>query len=268
MKENLKSKSIGVFDSGIGGLTVVKEIMKLLPNENIVYFGDTARVPYGTKSPRTITHFAKQDAHFLISQGVKMIVVACNTASSNSLETLRKELDIPVIGVIEPGIKGAEKYSLNKNIGVIGTRATINSKSYQNKLEEKGFNVSAKACPLLVPIAEEGWINHPATQMIVEEYLQDIKDNIDTLILGCTHYPILYPVIENVLGESVHIVNSGYETALEVNNILKKENLLNDTNNSVAKFFVSDMATGFKEMAERFLGKQINSLEIVDIEKF
>ncbi len=268
MKENLKNKSIGIFDSGLGGLTVVKEIIKLLPNEDIVYFGDTARVPYGTKSPKTITHFAIQDANFLMSMGVKIIVVACNTASSNSLNVLKDKFPVPVIGVIEPGIEGAIKYTKTKSIGVIGTKATISSGSYQNILKNMGYKVKDKACPLFVPIVEEGWVNHKVARITAEEYLKDIKNDIDTLILGCTHYPLLKETIQKVVGENVKIVNSGYETALKVKEILEKENLLKENGIGNYRFFVSDITDNFKETAERFLNREIDKIEIIDIEKY
>lgn len=265
-----KEKPVGVFDSGIGGLTVVKRLTSVLPNENIIYFGDTARVPYGTKSNATVIEYSLQAAEFLIKKGVKAIVVACNTASSVAIEELKKKYTVPIIGMIEPGAKFAVKVTNNKKIGVIGTRATINNKAYSNniKLINNDIQVFEKACPLFVPLAEEGFLNHQATQIIAKEYLQElIEKEIDTLILGCTHYPILSEIIQNVVGESVTLVDSGVASAEVIRNEINRIGF--ETNSRTIgriSFYVSDIPLKFKEVAEIFLGKEINDIQKIDIE--
>jgi len=265
-----KYSSIGVFDSGIGGLTVVKKILSTLPNENIIYFGDTARVPYGSKSNATIIEYANQDAKFLYNKNVKLIIVACNTASSVALDTLREQFDIPIIGMIEPGSKYALSKTLNNKIGVIGTHSTINNEAYSTKLKKfkNEIEVFEKACPLFVPLAEEGWIDHKATQLIAEEYLEELKNKeIDTLILGCTHYPILTKLIQKVMGPDVTLIDSGTAAALEVEDYLNGIGLRNDSNNiGTHQFYVSDLPAKFKIIAERFLGTEIRHIEKVDID--
>ncbi len=261
---------IGIFDSGVGGLTVVKKITTLLPNENIVYFGDTARVPYGTKSNETVIEYAIQDAKFLQTKNVKIIIVACNTVSSIALDVLREKFDIPVIGMIEPGSKLALKKTKNNRIGIIGTNATVNNKAYSSFLlkENKNIEVFEKACPLFVPLAEEGLINHPATKLIAEEYLSDLKElNIDTLILGCTHYPILASTIQEVMGNNVELIDSGTAAGIIVKNYLEGRGLLNNSNNlGTSEFFVSDLPKRFKEIAERFLGRSLKHVHKIDLE--
>ncbi len=265
-----RSNSVGVFDSGIGGLTVVKKINSFLPNEGIVYFGDTARVPYGSKSNSTVIEYSIQDANFLISKNVKIIVAACNTASSVALDSLRKKFNVPIIGMIEPGAKMAAKNTKSGKIGVIGTNATINNKAYSLELKklDKQLSVIEKACPLLVPLAEEGWINHKATYAIAEEYLADLRNaNIDTLILGCTHYPILADVIQNVMGKSVKLIDSGTAASMIVEEYLEGRNLKNQSavlgNN---EYYVSDLPIKFKEVAQRFLGKEIKDVTKIEAE--
>ena len=267
-----RDSAIGVFDSGIGGLTVVKRIHELLPNENIVYFGDTARVPYGSKSNETVIEYAVQDASFLAKKNVKLIVVACNTASSVALEVLQKKFDIPVIGVIEPGANYAFDKTQNNKIGVIGTYATINNHAYSAKL--KAINPDAevyeKACPLFVPLAEEGWTNHRAAELIAEEYLSELKKKgIDTLILGCTHYPILADVIQKAMGDEVTLIDSGVAASAEVENYLNGRGIRNaSVDIGSMEFYVSDVQTKFKEIASKFLGKEIPEIFKVDIEQF
>lgn len=265
-----KEKPIGVFDSGIGGLTVVKRISATLPEENIVYFGDTARVPYGSKSNSTVIEYAMQDAKFLINKNVKTIVVACNTVSSTALSELRKNFHLPIIGMIEPGAKLAVQKTKNGKIGVIGTRATINNKAYSKEIKkiEPGIEVFEKACPLFVPLAEEGWIKHKATYEIAEEYLKELRDlKIDTLVLGCTHYPILAEIIQEVIGKDVMLIDSGVASA----EVVKKELDRTDLHtNSYAlghqDFYVSDIPVKFKEVAELFLGMPVNEVNKVDLE--
>lgn len=266
-----KSNPIGIFDSGIGGLTVVKKVSEFLPNENIVYFGDTARVPYGSKSNQTVIEYSLQNAHFLVKKNVKMIVIACNTASSVALEALRKEFKIPIIGMIEPGSKNALASTNNNNIGVIGTNATVNNKAYSNQLRnlEKKVKVYEKACPLFVPFAEEGWIDHQATKLVAKEYLSELKNyKIDTLILGCTHYPILAQIIQKVVGNKVTLIDSGTAASYEVESLLSEMNLKNEsTKKGKSEFYVSDVPRKFQEVAERFLGKKITHIERIELEE-
>lgn len=267
-----KEKPIGVFDSGIGGLTVVRRIISALPNENIVYFGDTARVPYGSKSNNTVIEYALQDAEFLMSKNVKAIVVACNTVSSVALSELRNHFSVPIIGMIEPGVKMALRSTKNKKIGIIGTRATINNKAYSNELlrNDNEVKVVEAACPLFVPLAEEGWIDHPATKLTAEEYLLPLKnEGIDTLVLGCTHYPILISAIQSVMGEDVVLIDSGIAAAEIVRDEIKRIGLETNSNSmGHTEFYVSDIPSTFKQVAELFLGKNIKEVFSLDIEKF
>lgn len=265
------ARPIGVFDSGIGGLTVVKELSKLLPDEKIIYFGDTARVPYGNKSSETIIHYSLQIAYFLLKKKIKMLVVACNSASSVSLNTLKRHFHIPVIGVIEPGAKAAIGASNSKNIGVIGTLGTISSNSYKKALLKINPKVKIfqQACSLFVPLAEDGWQNSKIAGKISDEYLKIfINKKIDTLILGCTHYPILKNVIRNSVGRSVRLIDSGVETANEVKKILEKRNLLNkhiNSENRHSLFFVSDFPHKFKEVSRQFLGHELKYVHKVKL---
>lgn len=267
-----KEKPIGVFDSGIGGLTVVKRIASALPNESIVYFGDTARVPYGSKSNETVIEYSIHDAEFLMEKNVKAIVVACNTASSVAIPELKKRYNVPIIGMIEAGSRLALKKSSRRKIGVIGTRATIANKAYSNFLNSLDSSIETyeTSCPLFVPLAEEGWINHRATFEIAEEYLHTLREaKIDTLILGCTHYPILTEVIQKVIGAEVQLIDSGVAAAEVVRNELERIGL--QTNSSTLgnqSFYVSDIPSTFKRVAESFLGKEVNHVERIDIEKY
>jgi glutamate racemase len=266
-----KHSPIGIFDSGIGGLTVVKQISSYLPNENIIYFGDTARVPYGSKSNETVIEYSLQDADFLINKNVKLIVVACNTASSVALEALQNRYDIPVIGMIEPGTQYALQQTKNNKIGVIGTRATINNQAYSRALKnlDNSLSIYEKACPLFVPLAEEGWTNHKATTLIAEDYLAELKEyDIDTLILGCTHYPILKDIIQKAVGEKVYLVDSGKAAAYLVEKYLGGRNLKNDSFSlGRSEIYVSDVPNKFQEVAERFLGKPLEHIEKIDLEE-
>lgn len=265
-----KSNPVGIFDSGIGGLTVVKKIDQFLPNENLIYFGDTARVPYGSKSNQTVIEYSKQDAKFLLNKNVKMIIVACNTASSVALEALRKSFDIPIIGMIEPGAKSAIENTQNGKIGVIGTYATINNKAYSKELLKLNpkLKVYEKACPLFVPLAEEGLTNHPATKLIAEEYLAELKEQkIDTLILGCTHYPILSEIIQKVVGYEVKLIDSGTAASTIVENYLQGRGLRNESHQiGRHEFYVSDLPAKFKNIADTFLGRHVEHLSKVDLE--
>jgi glutamate racemase len=262
-------KPIGVFDSGVGGLTVVKEIMSALPAEAIVYFGDTARVPYGTKSRETITKFAMEDASFLMSHNVKAIVVACNTVSSNSLPHLKHHFSVPIIGVIEPAVLQACQKTTRKRIGIIGTDATVESNVYRETFQSlcPEVEVFSKSCPLFVPLAEEGWTDREATALIAEEYLSELLNkDIDTIVLGCTHYPILKDVIRQVTGEHVVLIDSALYTAAFLRRSLEHEGLLRTSKEKATSlFFLSDIPRKFPDIAERFLGKQIDHLSIIDI---
>ncbi len=265
-----KEKPIGVFDSGIGGLTVVKRIAAVLPEENIVYFGDTARVPYGSKSNATVIEYSIEDAKFLMQKNVKAIVVACNTASSVAMEELKKIFNVPIIGMIEPGAQTAVRTTKNNRIGVIGTRATISNKAYSNKIKElrPESEVFETACPLFVPLAEEGWINHKATYEIAEEYLKELREeNIDTLVLGCTHYPILSKVIQEVIGENVTLVDSGVAAADIIRSELDRTDLhTNGYSIGNQELYVSDIPTKFREVAELFLGNPVKDVHKVEVE--
>ena len=228
---DLNHAPIGVFDSGVGGLTVAREIMRQIPDERIVYFGDTARVPYGSKSPNTIIRYSRQIIRFLRTKNVKAIVVACNTASAFALETIKPELDIPIIGVVKPGAKVAARTTENGKIGVIGTEGTIRSEIYTKTIhrENKDAQVMGRACPLFVPLVEEGWIKDPVTVAVAERYLQPFKESdIDTLILGCTHYPLLRSTVREIMGEGVNLVNPAYETAVELRRLLAEQGIAND----------------------------------------
>jgi len=265
-----KQKSIGVFDSGIGGLTVVKRLASTLPNESIVYFGDTARVPYGSKSNSTVIEYSIQNTKFLLQKNIKALVVACNTASSIAIPDLKKMFDIPIIGMIEPGSNMAMKKSQTKKIGVIGTRATVNNLAYSKEIKkmDKSALVIEKPCPLFVPLAEEGWIKHQATYEIAEEYLKEFREiGIDTLVLGCTHYPILAEVIQKVIGDRVSLIDSGVASSEVVKSELEKLNLLSDSNKPGSQeYYVSDIPAKFKEVAELFLGREIDHVHKVDLE--
>ena len=265
-----KEKPIGVFDSGIGGLTVTKRVASALPTEDIIYFGDTARVPYGSKSNTTVIEYALQDARFLMNKNVKAIVVACNTVSSVALDEIRKKYNVPVIGVIVPGAALAAKETKSGRIGVIGTRATVNNKAYSNEIRKinSSIEVFEKECPLFVPLAEEGWINHKATFDIAEEYLKELRElKIDTLVLGCTHYPILSGVIQEVIGKNVKLIDSGVASAEVIKTELDRIDLhTNKYSEGNQDFYVSDIPTKFKEVAELFLGHEIKSVQKVDLE--
>ena len=267
---NKNSKPIGVFDSGIGGLTVVKRLGTTLPNENIIYFGDTARVPYGSKSNSTVIEYSIQNTNFLLGKDVKAIIVACNTASSVAIPELKSKFDLPIIGMIEPGASMALQFSSNKKIGIIGTRATISNKAYSTEIKkmEPAANIYEKPCPLFVPFAEEGWLTHKATYEVAEEYLKELREHeIDTLVLGCTHYPILADVIQEVMGNNVKLIDSGVASAEVIKNMLQKNNLLSESDGKgIQEFYVSDIPEKFREEAELFLGRPIDDVHKVDLE--
>ena len=260
------SAPIGVFDSGLGGLTVAHEIMRQLPAESLIYFGDTARVPYGPKSPDTVRRYSREISAFLLEQGVKAIVVACNTATAHALPALRDELDVPVIGVVEPGARAAVRATRTGHIGVIGTAGTIRSQAYDRAIhaENPDVRVTALACPLFVPIVEEGWTNHEAAHLIAEEYLAPfVKDPIDTLVLGCTHYPLLKPVIGEIVGRSVRLIDSAEETALDARRMLAANDLAAPPDGEGAyRFIASDDPQQFLTLGRRFLGSAIERVEV------
>ncbi len=254
-------RPIGIFDSGVGGLTVAREIHKLLPGEDIVYFGDTARVPYGTKSRETITKFSVENVEFLMKKDVKLVVVACNTASSVSLDFLKRCFRVPIIGVIVPGAKAAVRSTISKRVGVIGTNATIASRSYEKAIKkfDPGILVAAAGCPLFVPLVEEGWLKGSVTGEIASVYLAPLKAaRIDTLIMGCTHYPLLRKVIQGVMGRNVILIDSAKEVAREAEMTLASAGALNShSRRGGQNFFVSDEPSGFLRVAERFLKRRI-----------
>jgi glutamate racemase len=266
----MKTAPIGIFDSGIGGLTVAKQIISLLPNENIIYLGDTARVPYGTRDKKTITQFSLELAKFLLKQKVKVLVVACNTISATSLLEIKKLSPVPVIGVIDTTVQEALEGAGTRVIGVIGTRATINSKAYEKSIKE--VNIKAKiisqACPLFVPLAEEGFINHPASKLIAKEYLKLYKNSkIDTLILGCTHYPILAKLIQSTVGKKVKLIDSALPTANALKKLLQEKNLLNNgSKKPQLKFYVTDAPERVYKIANLFFDNKFPGiLKKVDI---
>ncbi len=263
---NINNSPIGIFDSGLGGLTVYKEIRKILPHENIIYFGDTMRVPYGNKSPQTIKTFAAQITDFLVHKGVKMIVVACNTVCSNAIDVVKRHaVGIEVIGVIEPGVRKAIELSRNKKIIVIGTRATINSKAYSSFIKKiyPKANVVEVACPLFVSLVEEGFVNNEVSYMVADRYLGSYsKKGYDTLILGCTHYPLLKKTIKKVLA-STNIVDSSVACAFSVKKILEEKRMINTSKKEgISKFYVSDRPQNFVELSYRLAGVKICKIDI------
>ncbi|MCL2485511.1 MAG: glutamate racemase [Endomicrobia bacterium] len=259
-----KNKPIGIFDSGLGGLTVMSEITKALPDESIIYFGDTARVPYGSKSKTAVINFSKEIADFLVKNGVKMIVIACNTASAFALAELKKNLNIPVIGVIEPGAETATAATKNKRIGIIGTEGTVKSGSYVKAIKKiSKASVYQQACPLFVPLVEEGWTKEKLTCDIVKHYLKPLlSKNIDTLVLGCTHYPLLKNVIQHNAGKNIVLIDSAKATAAKVKNVLAKHDMLADKDNhKKLSFYVSDNPEKFKKIGSRFFSGKISKVK-------
>jgi glutamate racemase len=256
-------KAIGIFDSGVGGLTVVREIIRQLPGEDIIYFGDTARVPYGTKSRETVIRFSVEDILFLNRHQVKLICVACNTASSVALPTIRHNFRVPLVGVITPAVKEAVYATQNKRIGVIGTKATIKSRTYEKEIKQldSRTKVTTCACPLFVPFVEEGWLKGKVVLEVARKYLAPLKKaKADTVILGCTHYPLLKSVIQEVLGSKVKLIDSARQVAIEVKNLLDNEGLLNTGRRGRHQFYVSDNPEWFGGLAERFLGEKIKQV--------
>jgi len=257
------NKAIGVFDSGLGGLTVVKELMRQMPHEDIVYYGDTARVPYGTKSKDSIIRFSVENCRALLKYNVKMIVVACNSSSSYAITTLKKKFSLPIIGVIEPGAKKAARLTINKKVGVIATTATINSGQYPRIVKKwnRSARVHSQACPLFVPLVEEGWAKSLVSLKIAELYLEKIKDaGVDTLILGCTHYPLLKGVLAKAMGERVTLIDSAKEVAASVKqNLEQSNNARTDKRKAKVRFLVTDKPQEFRKIAKGFLGREVNA---------
>jgi glutamate racemase len=270
MDNSNNNRPIGVFDSGIGGLTVLKALVEELPGEAFVYFGDTARVPYGTKSASVVKQFSLQNSLFLLKQEVKLIVVACNTASATALEFLKSRLSLPLVGVIEPGAKAAIKCGADRPIGIIGTRSTIESGAYQRELQRQNPQAKfiAQACPLFVPLVEEGLTEGIIAQKVVEHYLSGLKRvQIASLILGCTHYPLLKEIIADYLGSQVYIIDSASSTAEAVEFELRERDLLSSgTEGGGIKFFASDVSANFIEISRRFFGGELPAVEKVEFE--
>ena len=279
-KQSKQNLPIGIFDSGVGGLTVYRALHNRLPNERFVYLGDTARVPYGTKSLATVERYAIENSQFLAEQGIKMLVVACNTASALALPKIREAIGLDVVGVIGPGGRKAveiTKENLHPKIGVIATEATVQSDAYAEAIRRASetAEVFQTPCPLFVPLAEEMWTNEPETFSIARKYLQKLIDkNIDALVLGCTHYPILREVIQQTVGENVKLIDSGEATAEEVANLLKEKNLESNLTNQnrtrrlcddLDHFYVTDAAERFARVAERFLGSPPAKLEAIEL---
>ncbi len=260
---------IGIFDSGIGGLTVLKEIIDVLPCEDTIYLGDTARVPYGIRSAETVTRYSFENTRFLFSKGIKILVVACNTVSSVSLDSIRASLAIPVVGVIEPGAKAAVGATSNGRIGVIGTDATIRSGAYRKAINDidASVEVYGLACPLFVPLVEEGWTEGTITELTAERYLKEMRDRgIDTLVLGCTHYPLLKDVLSKIMGDKVDLIDSAIETAREIRRILTAQSICKAGGPPVRRFYVTDSPEKFIRVGERFLGRKIDYIRKIELE--
>lgn len=263
-------KSIGIFDSGVGGLTVLKEVVKALPQEDTIYLGDTARVPYGTKSPETVTRYALQVTSFLVRRDIKLLVVACNTASAVSLEALNSHFSIPIIGVIEPGARRAVSMTRTGKVGVIGTTATIQSSAYAKAIKRmnREIEVVTRACPLFVPLAEEGWVDNEVARLTARIYLQGLKaEGVDTLVLGCTHYPLLKGIIAETMGDEVQLVDSAEETARTVAETLNDRGLLRPSSEKGNHhYFVTDVPAGFIRVGNRFLGGRLGDVYQVNLD--
>ena len=257
----MKNNPIGIFDSGIGGLTVAKEVLERLPNESLIYLGDTARVPYGTRGKEVIEEFAIELARFLLKRRVKSLLVACNTISSTCLGAIESISPVPVIGVLKPAVNQAAKTTKANRIGVIGTRATINSGVYEQEIKKlrPKAEVLTQACPLFVPLAEEGYTKHQAAKLIAKEYLSKFSEsNIDTLILGCTHYPILRKIIQEAVGEGVTLIDSAKPTAEELAKLLERSNLSSDGTDTFQEFYVTDAPERVYQVADLFFGNHLS----------
>jgi glutamate racemase len=260
---------IGIFDSGVGGLTVFRALERRLPNESLIYLGDTARVPYGTRSQATVERYALEDANFIRSKNVKVIVVACNTASASAANQLREVFDVPVLGVIRPGARRAVAATRSGYVGVIATEGTVASGAYERAMLALNtkLEVISRACPLFVPLAEEGWLNHPVTRQVANEYLAEMRaSRVDTLVLGCTHYPILRPLIDEVMGDHITFIDSGEAVADEVAHMLEECDMVRHSREPrTEQFYVTDAAVRFRRVAELFLGRPLESVETVEL---
>jgi glutamate racemase len=271
----MRRPAIGVFDSGFGGLTVLKALLELIPGADYAYFGDTARLPYGSKSVETVARYAVEAGHFLEAQGAQMLVIACNTATALALDQIRAGAHVPVVGVIEPGAEAAAKACRNQKIVVIGTEATVSSHAYRKALEMRGRQAREKACPLLVPLVEEGWVEHPVTEQVARIYLSeafaDGFGDADTMVLGCTHYPLLKVLLDRVTPGHVSIVDSAESTARAVASRLQQLVPAGDGDEKRAnprlKFFATDSVEKFRRLGERFLGHPIEDVQHVDLKE-
>lgn len=265
----MNAAPLGVFDSGIGGLTVAHALFECLPHESVIYFGDTARVPYGPKSPDTVRRYSGEILDFLVARGVKMVVVACNTSTAHALDYLRHRSPVPVLGVIEPGARAAVSATRAGRIGVIGTVGTVASGAYERAIKaiRADVTVVSRACPLLVPLVEEGWFDHPATELVAREYLQPLQAaGVDVLVLGCTHYPLLKRLLERVMGPDVRLVDSAAETASAVRRELEANGLLAPAGgHAFRRFVVSDDEQHFRRIGARFLGEHLQEVELVPL---
>ena len=265
----MNAAPLGVFDSGIGGLTVARALFEKLPRESVIYFGDTARVPYGPKSPDTVRRYSGEILAYLLRRGVKAVVVACNTSTAHALETLTRESPVPVIGVIEPGAKAAVGATRGGPIGVIGTAGTIASNAYARAIHalDPGVRVEQLACPLLVPLVEEGWFDHAAAALIADEYLRPLRDaSVDVLVLGCTHYPLLKPLLHRVMGSGVQLIDSAEQTARAVAETLAVQDLATPTGSpGTHRFVVSDDEARFRQVGSRFIGERLGVAEVVQL---
>ena len=260
---------IGVFDSGFGGLTVLRELRRVLPGADYLYFGDTAHLPYGAKSVRTVTKYAISAAHFLEQHGIEMLVVACNTATALAFEDIREAVRVPVVGVIEPGAQRAAEISKNRNAIVIATEATVSSHAYKKALQQFGLEATEKACPLFVPLVEEGWVEHPVTEQVAHIYMDEVfRDgarNADVLVLGCTHYPLLRPLLRKVVSANVEIVDSAESTAAQVVKLLPGKHAMDHSGR--LRCYATDSVEKFRRLGGKFLGCPIEDIELIDIEK-
>ena len=260
---------IGIFDSGIGGLTVARAIYERLPRESTIYFGDTARVPYGPKSPETVKRYSLEILHWLLDQGVKAVVVACNTSTAHALRALQEATPVPVLGVIKPGARAAIAAGAGGPIGVIGTAGTINSGAYNRAIKAlaPGLAVIQRACPLFVPLVEEGWFDHRATELVAEDYLRELREAcVRSLVLGCTHYPLLKPLLQRVMGPEVRLIDSGQATAMALETILADKALEASTESEVShRFVVSDDEARFRQVGSRFIGERLGTAEVMPL---
>jgi glutamate racemase len=263
--------AIGVFDSGFGGLTVLRELRRVLPGASYLYYGDTAHLPYGAKSVRTVAKYAVASAHFLEEHGIEMLVVACNTATALALDEIRAAISVPVVGVVEPGSQRAAQISKTRQVAVIATEATVASHAYQKALHQLGMEATEKACPLFVPLVEEGWVEHAVTEQVAHIYMDEVFTNhngpraIDVVLLGCTHYPLIRPLLRRVVPARVEIVDSAESTAAKVAELLGKN--CGQQGRGSLRCYATDSVEKFRRLGEKFLGCSIESVELIDIEK-